>query len=389
MSGYDLRYETRESRCAWCWENIDGLTSHTVVAALRSPYIELRFHHDCWPVYRACSGIEGRQRDALYREWSPQRVDMLRMHAGLNQNELAAKLHIQKEKLIAFLRGDCRLGQRSLALLRDIAVHTKFEWQDPDAIDWSDRRACFCLAMHCGWNAREMAFRLDVLYATITAWWDRGVPKQSVRYWTQLNVVARQHRFDARMIIDDYLWTREFLKQAIAQSGYTKADWVRAGQGQSSFFVAGSLHTAPRINPKMAFHLTKAAMRLGAPLPQKGYIEPKRRPPRPFPGGCAGPQGARIWKPEELALLGTKPDRVIAAELGTRTYIAVRHMRRSLGIAPVPKRRWSGKPIAASFPLEEVLARYEARLRGESSHASRTPSQATRGPETDCGIALT
>jgi hypothetical protein len=73
-----------------------------------SRFLELRFHHACWSIYRGCSGIEGRERDALYREWSPRRVDTLRMHAGLNQTEMAAKLHIPKEKLIAYLKGIVR-----------------------------------------------------------------------------------------------------------------------------------------------------------------------------------------------------------------------------------------------------------------------------------------
>src|SRR6266478_5161824 len=173
MPNYELRYETRECRCTWCWETIDALASHVVVASVGSPFLELRFHHACWSIYRGCSGIEGRERDALYREWSPQRVDTLRMHAGLNQKEMAGKLHIPQEKLIAYLKGDCTLSHRQLSLLRDLAVDTKFERQEAGAIDWSDRRACLCLAMHCGWKAPDMARRLGVAYATVTAWWDK------------------------------------------------------------------------------------------------------------------------------------------------------------------------------------------------------------------------
>src|SRR5438477_506792 len=59
-----------------------------------------------------------------------------------------------------------------------------------------------------------------------------------------------------------------------------------------------------------------ASTLLNVPLPPKGRIEPLRRPSRAFPGGFAGAQGDRVWKPEELALLGTMPDPVVAHEGG-------------------------------------------------------------------------
>jgi len=322
---------------------------------------------EAWAEY-LCRAIEEQLRDALYREWSPQRVDTLRMHAGLNQKEMAGKLHIPQEKLIAYLKGDCTLSHRQLSLLRDLAVDTKFERQEAGAIDWSDRRACFCLAMHCGWKAPDMARRLGVAYATVTAWWDKGVPKQSVRYWNQLNAIARQYKFDAGMLLDDYLWTREFVEESMARSGCSRAEWVRASNSSSSFFIRGALGFAARINRSMAYLLTKAALRLGAPLPPRGYIEPKRRPPRPFPYGCKGAQGARVWQAHELALLGTMPDRVVAQQLGSRTYVAVRHMRRALGLQGMPSRRWQGTPVPASLPLEEVLDRYRKHI-----HADQFP----------------
>jgi hypothetical protein len=365
MKNYDLRYETRECRCAWCWEAIDDRDSHTVVSSLRSPYLELRFHHACWRIYRGCSGIEGRELDALYREWSPQRVETLRLHAGLNTKEMASKLHVPTDTLIAFLSGQGTLGQRPFSRLRQLAIDTKFERQEEGAIDWSDRRACFCLCMHCGWNARELAARLGVRYSTVTAWWDKGVPKQSVRHWNQLNALARQYKFDASMLFDDHLWTPEFLQDAIAQSGRSQAEWARAGGSHSSFFLRTGLTGVTRMNRRVAYHLTKAAIRLNASLPPKACIGPLRRTPRPFPYGLKGPQGARIWKEEELALLGTMPDRVVSEKLGNRSYVAVRCMRRKLGLKGMPKGHWAGTPQQASLPLEEVLARYGKHLRGE------------------------
>jgi hypothetical protein len=108
--------------------------------------------------------------------------------------------------------------------------------------------------------------------------------------------------------------------------------------------------------------LTRAAARLNLPLPPAGRIEPKRRAPRPFPGGLKGLQGGRVRKPEELALLGTVPDREVVARLGTRSHVAVMRMRRGLGIPKVPWRGWDGIPRACPVPREEVLRRYYARL---------------------------
>jgi hypothetical protein len=44
----------------------------------------------------------------------------------------------------------------------------------------------------------------------------------------QLNAIARQYKFDAGMLLDDYLWTREFLEESMACSGCSRAEWVRA-----------------------------------------------------------------------------------------------------------------------------------------------------------------
>jgi hypothetical protein len=362
MANYDLRYETRECRCAWCWKPIDDRASHTVAASVGSPYLELRFHHECWPIYRACSGIEGTELDAFYREWSPQRVETLRLHAGLNVGEMAARLHVPKARLIDFLSDSATLSRSSLSRLRQLAVDTKFERQEAGAIDWSDRRACFCLCMHCDWRARDLAQHLGVLYSTISSWCDRGVSKQSVHHWSKLDALARKHKFDASMLIDDHLWTKEFLEQVMRQSGHSKADWVRASGSASPFFLRAALHGVARMNRRFAYCLTRAAIRLNLPLPPKGHIGILRRPPRPFPGGYRGPQGARIWKLEELALLGTMPDRVVSEKLGNRTVIAVRHMRRALGLPGVPKIRWTGAVRPAPLPLEEVVARYEKHL---------------------------
>jgi len=140
---------------------------------------------------------------------------------------------------------------------------------------------------------------------------------------------------------------------------------ARAGGSDSSFFLRAALTGVTRLNRRIAYYLTKAALRLNVPLPSKGYIEPLRRTPRPFPYGFKGPHGPRIWKDEELALLDTMPDRIVSERLGNRSYVAVRSMRHKLGLAGMPKDHWTGAPQPASPPLDVVLERYGKHLRGE------------------------
>ena len=87
--------------------------------------------------------------------------------------------------------------------------------------------------------------------------------------------------------------------------------------------------------------LARAAIRLELPLPPSGRIEPKRRPPRPFPGGHRGPQGSRLWKPEELARLGTMPDKDLAASLGLAHETFYRELARLESGKLITRRRGS------------------------------------------------
>lgn len=364
MPHYDLAHETRGGRCAWCFEPICAIGAHTVIRAVSSPPLELHFHHACWPIYRGLSGIEGAELKALYREWTPQRVETLRLHAGLTLAQLAAKLRLTKERLTAYLSGQAsQLGQKPIARLRGLAVDTRFERQEQGGgvIDWSDRRAVFGLCMHCQWTAGELGRRLGVQDTTVTAWWDKGCPKQSVAHWSRLNQLAHEHHFDAGMLIDDHLWTPELLRAALDAGGHTQADLARAA-GCHPALIRDAALARRRLNRTMAYHLTRGAIQLGWTLPAQGCIEPKRRPPRPFPGGHKGPQGGRIWRPEELAVLGTMPDKNAAATLPDRTLVAVMRMRRSLGISKVSKIGWDGTPRPCPVPRAEVLRRYYGRL---------------------------
>jgi hypothetical protein len=209
--------------------------------------------------------------------------------------------------------------------------------------------------------ARDLARRLGVRDNTVTAWWDRGCPKESIRHCAQLSVLARQHGFDAGMLLHDHLWTPELAQQAVERSGLSRSGFAQvAGCGES--LIRDAQRGLRRLTRQMAYYLTGGAVRQGLPLPPMGRIEPKRRAPRPFPNGHRGPQGARIWRPHELAVLGTVPDREAAERLRPRTCIAVLRMRQSLDIPRVPAVSWDGTPRPCPVPLPEVLQRYYGRL---------------------------
>jgi len=280
---YDLRHETGPGRCAWCWQPLPTAESHAVVSAVRAPPLELRLHHKCWQVYRGLSGIEGAELRALYREWTPQRIEALRLHAGLTLVQLAARLKVSVERLRGVLGAEGHLGQKPTARLRGIAVDTRFERaEQAGEIDWSDRRAVRSLCMHCGWNAAALAGRLDVRDNTVTAWWDKGCPKLSVRHWARLNALARQHHFDAGMLMTDHLWTTELCRGAVEKSGVTQAAFA-ALAGCHWATVRDAIQGRRRVNRAMAYYFSRAALRLSLRLPPEGRIEPKRRAPRPGP----------------------------------------------------------------------------------------------------------
>ncbi len=225
---YDLTHERAAALCAWCWEPIDAVGAHAVVR--RGGAVELHFHHRCWPVYRSLSGIEGAEAAALYREWRPERIESLRLHAGLTLVQLAGRLHVQVERLVQVLRGSRRLGRKPLARLRSLAVDARFErTEEAGVIDWSDRRAVFCMCARLRWTGGDLARRLGVKDDTVTAWWDRGVPRTSVRFRSALTRLAREHHFDAGMLVDDRLWTPELLRAAVQKSGLTRAAFAAAG----------------------------------------------------------------------------------------------------------------------------------------------------------------
>jgi hypothetical protein len=125
-----------------------------------------------------------------------------------------------------------------------------------------------------------MSNRLDVKGQTVTAWWDRGCPRASVRHWAALNALARQRLFDAGMLVDDRLWTAELTSQAVAVSGLTRAAFAAVARCHECL-IRDAVQGKRRVNRSMAYHLTRAAVALGLALPPAGRIAPKTRAPRP------------------------------------------------------------------------------------------------------------
>jgi hypothetical protein len=57
MSAVNIGFETGAGRCAWCWDLLPENDTHTVVSAVQSPPLELRFHHQCWSKYQKVTGL--------------------------------------------------------------------------------------------------------------------------------------------------------------------------------------------------------------------------------------------------------------------------------------------------------------------------------------------
>jgi hypothetical protein len=182
-----------------------------------------------------------------------------------------------------------------------------------------------------------------------------------VRHWARLSQLAQEHHFDAGMLIDDHLWTAETARAALGQSGLTQAGFASLADCHEAT-IRDALQGRRRINRHMAYYLTRAAVQLRLPLPPKGPIAPKTKTPRPFPYGLKGPQGKQVWKPHELEVLGTMPDKECVKALQGRTANAVSRMRKQLGIPRVSKIGWDGKPRPCPVPRAEVLRRYYTRL---------------------------
>jgi hypothetical protein len=75
------------------------------------------------------------------------------------------------------------------------------------------------------------------------------------------------------------------------------------------------------------------------------------------------------WTLDQLMVLGTMPDRIVAEHLGkTRNSVAI--MRRALGLDVVDLRTWDGQPRVQIIAHEELQARWD-RFRQETKEKGR------------------
>ncbi len=105
--------------------------------------------------------------------------------------------------------------------MKRLAATHKFESQSH--IDWSDRRALFCLRMALGWKYNKLARAIGASEQQLGPWERAGVPQRSVRTWGRLAKLAVANDFDQSSILDDRLWTRERLQAAMKRSRQEQA----------------------------------------------------------------------------------------------------------------------------------------------------------------------
>lgn len=316
---FDIVYERTQGRCVWCWEVLPSADTHVV---LRHGSAELRFHHQCWPTYRACSGIER----AMPRPWTPARAEELRLRGGWNQQEFAGLLRVNPEQLRRFFSGaDSALSDRLVERLDVLEA----DLSTRQGINWSDERAFFCLAMRCNWSAAEAASAVGVSVSTAKLWLQDGVTRLRPAAWAKLSRLAEKHRFDAGMIVDDRLWTPALLAAAVETAGKEMSQWV-ALTGMSRTMLWMYMRGTAAITRATAWKLTRAAAALDVELPPVGRVHAPR-PKRTGGQAKQKPPGKPKWKPEAIALLGTDTDAAVAKRLGLRL-ATVAKMRSRLGI---------------------------------------------------------
>lgn len=365
MPAHDISYETRGGRCCWCWEPMSATESHTVVRARSSPPLELRFHHRCWPTYLALSGLQARPV-GVAGDWPPERLERLRLHNGMDVRTFAARLGVTEHTLRRILCGDSTaLGPGVEGQIKHLAVQSRFERSDP--VDWTQGEAVFCFRMERGWNLSAMAIEVGCSAQQLQLWQWSGVPERSVRTHGRLSTLARKYGFDAGMILPHRLWTHEFLREVMDHHGerYPVSAWALAGrvnQGTLRQWLRGERN----IVPESAWHLTRAAITLGLPLPPEGLV--------PLRKGAWAESGCRLtveqlerrkraqqearWSLDTLRLLGTLPDRELARQLG-RSRNSVSIMRRELDIPVVDVRDWDGQPRPQTVSDEELQRRWQ------------------------------
>jgi transcriptional regulator with XRE-family HTH domain len=374
VPAYEISYETSWGRCAWCWNELPRSETHTVVTALSPPVLVLHLHHSCFDAYRYTSGLDlaavGSSKD-----WPPDRLERLRITLGWDLRRFSHALGVTEGTYHRILKNDAAaFGPGVQARVKQLAAKHRFESQSP--IEWSDSRALFCLRMTLGWKHNKLARAIGASAQQIGPWERGGVPKRSVRTWGRLAKLAAANKFESSNIVDDRLWTRKRLQHAIGESGRSNRDWSIAAGCSTQAIQQWATGSRP-IHREAAWKLTRAAWRFGVQLPpvgtvgyRKGAWSKERRPIAPED------EARRLerlkeakWTLDQLMVLGTMPDRVVAEHLGkTRNSVAI--MRRALGLDVIDVRTWNGEPRPQKITRKELQARWD-RFRDETKERAR------------------
>jgi len=135
------------------------------------------------------------------------------------------------------------------------------------------------------------------------------------------------------------------------------------------------------IHREAAWKLTRAAWRFGVELPPVGMVGHRKGAWSKERRFVAPEDEARRlerlkeskWTLDQLMVLGTMPDRVVAEHLGkTRNSVAI--MRRALGLNAVDLRTWDGQPRPQTIAREELQTRWD-RFRTETKERGRLARQ--------------
>lgn len=285
---YDVAFETRGGRCAWCWQSLGQLDSHSVLRTVSAPPLELRFHHDCFQEYRNLSRAELSNRGA-YQNWNPQMIESMRLSLGIPRPSFAKQLGLSVETYYRLLAGEERVFSESVVKLAK-SIAARNNWNIKSFIDWSDDRAFFCLRMHLNLSANDLSRKLkSPSRASCIKWDNEGIPRGSLRTWARLDRIAKEAGFDAGMLVHDRLWTIEFLQATYRQSGRSIREWAIASE-LSQEALRNWLRGKASIQRSSAWRLTRGATRLGVELPPIGRV-PKhagKRTVNPLRGELAG-----------------------------------------------------------------------------------------------------
>jgi hypothetical protein len=265
------------------------------------------------------------------------------------------------------------------ARVKQLAARHKFESQSP--IDWSDSRALVCLRMTLGWKGNKLARAIGASAQQIGPWERWGVPQRSVRTWGRLAKLAAANKFEPSNVVDDRLWSRRRLRKAIEQSCRSNREWAVAARCSTQAIQQWAAGTRP-IHREAASKLTRAAWAVGVELPQVGMVGYRKGAWSKVRQPIAPEHEARRlerlkeskWTLDQLMVLGTMPDRVVAEHLGkTRNSVAI--MRRALGLDIVDVRNWDGLARPQKIAREELQARWDRfrteTKRGVEWHARR------------------